>query len=82
LGKALVRASKVIGPDNLLCRTLLTDCFRPYLHIYTHSNELEEDGLISLHGANLECDTQKEELLGVSICVQTLNIAVRAEAFL
>ncbi|KAG0695782.1 hypothetical protein DFH29DRAFT_954061 [Suillus ampliporus] len=37
---------------------------RPYLHIYTHSNELEEAGLISLHGANLECDAQKELLLG------------------
>ncbi|KAJ8595053.1 kinesin-domain-containing protein [Rhizopogon salebrosus TDB-379] len=36
----------------------------PYLHIYAHSNELEEAGLISLHGANLECDTQKELLLG------------------
>jgi len=35
--------------------------------MYTHSNELEEAGLISLHGANLECDTQKELLLGVSV---------------
>lgn len=34
--------------------------------MYTHSNELEEAGVISLHGANLECDAQKALLLGVS----------------
>lgn len=39
---------------------------RPYLHIYTSSNELEELGVISLHGMNIECDANKEALLGVS----------------
>jgi hypothetical protein len=30
---------------------------------------LEEAGVISLHGANIECDAQKELLLGVSSLV-------------
>lgn len=41
------------------------DC-RPYLHMYTGSNELEEVGIISLSGMNIECDSNKEVLLGVS----------------
>ena len=39
---------------------------RPYLHIYAHSNELEETGVIGLHGVNVESDPHKESLLGVS----------------
>lgn len=39
---------------------------RPYLHMYTSSNELEEVGIISLAGMNIECDANKEDLLGVS----------------
>lgn len=39
---------------------------RPYLHIFAHSNELEETGIISLTGVNVESDPQKESLLGVS----------------
>ncbi|KAF9057317.1 kinesin-like protein [Panaeolus papilionaceus] len=37
---------------------------RPYLHIFAHSNELEETGIISLTGVNVECDPHKESLLG------------------
>lgn len=37
---------------------------RPYLHIYAHSNELEEVGIVSLTGVNVESDPQKESLLG------------------
>ncbi|KAF9004702.1 kinesin-like protein [Cyathus striatus] len=37
---------------------------RPYLHIYMHSNELEETGIISLSGVNVESDPAKEALLG------------------
>ncbi|XP_006459796.1 hypothetical protein AGABI2DRAFT_202190 [Agaricus bisporus var. bisporus H97] len=37
---------------------------RPYLHMYAHSNELEELGIISLSGVNVESDPRKESLLG------------------
>ncbi|KAI5894442.1 kinesin-domain-containing protein [Schizophyllum commune H4-8] len=37
---------------------------RPYLHIYTSSNELEEVGIVSLSGVNVEADPAKEALLG------------------
>ncbi|KAG5732272.1 Kinesin-like protein [Termitomyces sp. T112] len=37
---------------------------RPHLHIYKHSNELEEIGIVSLSGVNVESDPHKEFLLG------------------
>ncbi|KAJ3556931.1 hypothetical protein NP233_g11865 [Leucocoprinus birnbaumii] len=37
---------------------------RPYLHMFAHSNELEELGIISLFGVNVESDPLKESLLG------------------
>jgi kinesin family protein 1 len=37
---------------------------RPYLHVFAHSNELEETGIISLIGVNVESDPHKESLLG------------------
>ncbi|KDR74515.1 hypothetical protein GALMADRAFT_70915 [Galerina marginata CBS 339.88] len=37
---------------------------RPYLHVFAHSNELEETGIISLTGVNAENDPHKESLLG------------------
>lgn len=40
---------------------------RPYLHIYTSSNELEEVGIVSLSGVNVEADPAKEALLGVRV---------------
>lgn len=47
---------------------------RPYLHIYQHSNELEELGIVSLDAVNVESDPQKEILLGVRhIFVQILT---------
>lgn len=46
-------------------RELINNTRRPYLHMYTHSNELEEVGVISLDGVNVESDPQKELLLGV-----------------
>lgn len=39
--------------------------FRPYLHVFAHSNELEETGIVSLSGVNVESDPFKESLLGV-----------------
>lgn len=39
---------------------------RPYLHMYTSSSELEEVGIISLSGMNIERDSSKEALFGVS----------------
>ncbi|TRM68597.1 hypothetical protein BD626DRAFT_118862 [Schizophyllum amplum] len=41
---------------------------RPYLHIYAHSNELEEIGIVSLSGVNVESDPAKEALLGKPFC--------------
>ncbi|OBZ71837.1 hypothetical protein A0H81_08107 [Grifola frondosa] len=37
---------------------------RPYLHMYTHSNEVEEIGIISLNGVNIESNPEMEALLG------------------
>lgn len=37
---------------------------RPYLHLYTNSSETDDLGVISLTGVNVECDPQKEALLG------------------
>ncbi len=42
-------------------------CDRPYLHMYSRSNELEEVGVVSLTGTNVESDPQKEMLLGVRV---------------
>lgn len=41
--------------------------------MYARSNELEEVGVISLDGVNVESDPQKELLLGVSLVVVSLN---------
>jgi len=35
--------------------------------MYAHSNEVEELGVISLFGVNVESDPLKESLLGVSV---------------
>lgn len=53
---------------------------RPYLHIYTSSKEVEEVGIISLHGMNIECDSIKEALLGKPFCF-TLFTAANSHAF-
>ncbi|KAJ3754572.1 kinesin-like protein [Lentinula raphanica] len=37
---------------------------RPYLHMYTQSNEVEEIGIVALTGVNVESDPLKEALLG------------------
>ncbi|KIK55370.1 hypothetical protein GYMLUDRAFT_47928 [Collybiopsis luxurians FD-317 M1] len=37
---------------------------RPHLHMYTQSNELEEIGIVTLTGVNVESDPLKESLLG------------------
>ncbi|KII95978.1 hypothetical protein PLICRDRAFT_87278 [Plicaturopsis crispa FD-325 SS-3] len=37
---------------------------RPYLHMYSHSNEVEEIGVVSLNGVNVESDPLKSSLLG------------------
>jgi hypothetical protein len=46
--------------------------------MYAHSNELEEVGVISLAGVNVESDPHKESLLGVSLCCQ---LAPRKSAY-
>lgn len=55
-------ASRCRGKADLL--TLVLN--RPYLHIYMHSNELEEVSVISLDGVNVESNQEMEALLGVS----------------
>ena len=42
---------------------------RPYLHMYAHSNEIEEIGVISLTGVNVERNPEMEALLGVRLAV-------------
>ncbi|KAI0253043.1 kinesin-like protein [Lactifluus subvellereus] len=37
---------------------------RPYLHVYKHSNEVEEITVISLDGVNVESNPEMESLLG------------------
>lgn len=39
---------------------------RPHLYIYSHTNELEEVGVISLRGVKVEQSSEMEPLLGVS----------------
>ena len=39
---------------------------RPYLHVYAHSDEKDETGVIGLSGVNVEFNPGMEELLGVS----------------
>ena len=38
---------------------------RPYLHMYAHSNELEETAVVNLNGVNIERNPEMEALLGV-----------------
>jgi hypothetical protein len=47
-------------------RAILTPAKRPYLHVYKHSNEVEEITVISLDGVNVESNPEMESLLGVS----------------
>ena len=44
--------------------------------MYLHSNEIEEIGVISLDGVNVESDPQKEKLLGVrcTVAPDTLSL--------
>jgi len=37
---------------------------RPYLHMYAHSNELEEKGVVNLNAVNVESNPDMEMLLG------------------
>src|SRR5260221_3374197 len=39
---------------------------RPYLHVYKHSNEIEEVTVIGLDGVNVESNPEMESILGVS----------------
>lgn len=45
--------------------------FRPYLHMYAHSDEVEEVAVINLNGVNLERQEHMEALLGVCSCSDT-----------
>lgn len=49
---------------SVCCR--LTDFDRPYLHVYSHSDEKEETAVIGLNGVNIEFNPEMEALLGVS----------------
>jgi hypothetical protein len=49
-----------------LIKSFLKSLFRPYLHMYSDSRELEEIGVISLNGINLETNQQSQMLFGVS----------------
>lgn len=46
---------------------------RPYLHVYAHHNEVEELSVINLSGVNIECNSELEMLLGVSVIVYSLS---------
>ena len=46
---------------------------RPYLHMYAHSNEIEEIGVISLTGVNVESNPEMEALLGVCLSPHALR---------
>jgi hypothetical protein len=48
---------------------------RPYLHVYKHSNEIEEVTVIGLDGVNVESNPEMETLLGVSRGNATLPFA-------
>ena len=66
MGKALVRSQEVSHSQSNTRMALIVSLRRPYLHMYARSNELEEVGVVSLAGTNVESDPQKEMLLGVS----------------
>lgn len=48
---------------------------RPYLHVYAHSNELEELSVVSLSGVKVEHNPEMEALFGVRqpTCGHTSN---------
>lgn len=43
--------------------------------MYAHSNELEEVGIVSLTGVNVESDPHKESLLGVGHSVNSTTVS-------
>ena len=60
---------------------------RPYLHMYAHSNEIEEIGVISLTGVNVESNPEMEALLGVrpishSQCRSSIHFALTEKVHL
>lgn len=66
MGETVVRAPTVRLSFLRMGKHLLI-LFRPYLHIYAHSNEVEELAVINLIGVNLERQEHMEALLGVRI---------------
>ena len=56
---------------------IVTLFLRPYLHIYSQSNEVEDLDIISLEGSKIEFDAATDALFGVSSC---FNIS-RAKRF-
>lgn len=57
------------GFNTSSCLELLTHIerasYRPYLHMYKHSDELEEVAVVQLSGVNVERNPEMEALLGV-----------------
>jgi len=66
MGKAMV-CPKTVKNQRKDMMIVIDVISRPYLHMYAHSNELEELGIISLSGVNVQNDPLKESLLGVSV---------------
>ena len=67
----MVRPEKVRGDHSCVITIplvlILVLSGRPYLHMYAHSNEVEEIGVISLTGVNIESNPEMEALLGVRL---------------
>jgi kinesin family protein 1 len=65
------------GNDALICPPLFglfSHSDRPYLHVYKHSNEIEEVTVIGLEGVNVESNPEMESLLGVSTAYPSLRV--------
>ena len=64
----MVRAQKVTFSITTTKKsfTRVVSYSRPYLHMYAHSNELEEKGVINLNAVSIESNPDMEMLLGVS----------------
>lgn len=67
MAEILVCPSEVSMMTDLLDRS--SRFHRPYLYIYQQSNELEEEGIITLSGVKVEHNPAMELLLGVSLAV-------------
>lgn len=70
----MVRIAKVRRGTCLPFYAVTDTPHRPYLHMYKHSNEVEEVAVINLSGVNLESNREMEALLGVCTDLPTYNL--------